>query len=88
MDIERVEMVGVLGGLTESVADKLSSTTIRQRLLGEYLHPQVDRTIEDVLVSSEEPYVVGLTGGIASGKSSVAQRLAALGAHVVDCDKV
>ena len=35
-----------------------------------------------------KPYVIGLTGGIASGKSSVAKRLEGLGAHIVDCDKL
>lgn len=30
--------------------------------------------------------VIGLTGNIAAGKSAVAQRLAALGAHIVDAD--
>jgi len=33
-------------------------------------------------------YLIGLTGGIASGKSSVASRLAERGAVVVDADKV
>lgn len=32
------------------------------------------------------PPVIGLTGGIASGKSAVAERFAALGAEVVDTD--
>jgi dephospho-CoA kinase len=32
--------------------------------------------------------VIGLTGGIASGKSTAARTLAALGAHVVDADQV
>lgn len=32
--------------------------------------------------------VVGLTGGIAAGKSTVSKRLAALGAHVIDADRV
>jgi dephospho-CoA kinase len=32
--------------------------------------------------------VVGLTGGIASGKSTVARMLAELGAHIVDADQV
>jgi len=32
--------------------------------------------------------VVGLTGGIGSGKSTVAGILAALGAHVIDADKI
>ncbi len=33
-------------------------------------------------------YLVGLTGGIGSGKSTVAQRLAALGCVVIDADQV
>ena len=32
--------------------------------------------------------VVGLTGGIAAGKSTVSERLGGLGAHVVDADRV
>ena len=31
-------------------------------------------------------YILGLTGNIAAGKSTVASRLAALGAHVIDAD--
>ena len=34
------------------------------------------------------PYIVGLTGGTASGKSSIARRLESLGAYCIDCDKV
>lgn len=34
------------------------------------------------------PYVIGLTGGIASGKTSVCRRLEKLGAGVIDCDKL
>ena len=30
--------------------------------------------------------IIGLTGGIASGKSVVAKRFASLGAHIVDAD--
>lgn len=32
--------------------------------------------------------VVGLTGGIAAGKSTVSERLGGLGAHVIDADRV
>jgi dephospho-CoA kinase len=34
------------------------------------------------------PYLIGLTGNIATGKSLVAQMLAALGARVIDADQV
>ncbi|XP_052845475.1 LOW QUALITY PROTEIN: bifunctional coenzyme A synthase [Drosophila gunungcola] len=34
------------------------------------------------------PHIIGLTGGIASGKSKMAERLGGMGAHVIDCDKV
>lgn len=33
-------------------------------------------------------FVVGLTGGIGSGKTTVANRLGALGAHLVDTDEI
>jgi dephospho-CoA kinase len=33
-------------------------------------------------------YIVGVTGGIGSGKSAVTERFAALGAHVVDTDLI
>lgn len=35
-----------------------------------------------------KPYVIGLTGGIASGKSSVAEKMQQLGAGLVNCDKL
>lgn len=38
--------------------------------------------------SSTGPYLVGLTGGIASGKSSILNRMVRLGAFSIDCDKV
>lgn len=38
-------------------------------------------------MSKTVPFTVALTGGIASGKSSVEQRFKALGAHVYDADE-
>jgi len=38
---------------------------------------------------SDKPMkVIGLTGGIASGKSTVAKMLESLGAHIIDADKI
>ena len=36
--------------------------------------------------SSSRPWILGLTGGIGSGKSAAAEHFAALGVHVVDAD--
>ena len=38
--------------------------------------------------STDRPLLLGLTGGIGSGKSTVASRLAALGAAVIDADAI
>ncbi|XP_063876474.1 bifunctional coenzyme A synthase-like isoform X2 [Scylla paramamosain] len=62
---------------------KASSSSGRMRLLGTILQePTPNPAIP------AQPCVIGLTGGSASGKSSVARRLARLGASVVDCDKL
>lgn len=34
-----------------------------------------------------KPWILGLTGGIGSGKTAVADRFASLGVHVVDADQ-
>ncbi|KAL7305220.1 hypothetical protein TKK_0002605 [Trichogramma kaykai] len=61
---------------------KVSSSNHRMRLLGTRLKkPVVDN-------KPLKPYIVGLTGGIASGKSSVAAKLQKLGAGLVNCDLV
>jgi dephospho-CoA kinase len=40
------------------------------------------------LIRPEQRLVIGLTGGIGSGKSTVSQMLADLGAHIVDTDAI
>ncbi|XP_078573524.1 bifunctional coenzyme A synthase-like [Branchiostoma floridae x Branchiostoma japonicum] len=68
---------------TSSEESKVSSSNLRQRLLGTLLRPVQPKP--DIRA---HPYVLGLTGGIASGKTAVARRLQGLGAAVVDCDKL
>ncbi|XP_046373874.2 bifunctional coenzyme A synthase-like [Haliotis rufescens] len=62
--------------------DKVSSSSLRKRLLGALLKPVVNSNVP------KSPYRIGLTGGTASGKSSICRRLEGLGAGVVDCDKL
>ncbi|NP_001086140.1 Coenzyme A synthase L homeolog precursor [Xenopus laevis] len=65
----------------ENEEEKISSSSFRNRLLGTLLRPlKVNSSIP------ARPYVIGLTGGSGSGKSSIAKRLEDLGAAVIDCD--
>ncbi|KAM3849266.1 bifunctional coenzyme A synthase [Diretmus argenteus] len=63
--------------------EKISSSSLRSRLLGTLLTPPKDTSHLPPL-----PYVIGLTGGSGSGKSSIAKRLEALGAAYIDCDQL
>ncbi|XP_031699499.1 bifunctional coenzyme A synthase isoform X1 [Anarrhichthys ocellatus] len=68
---------------TETEEEKISSSSLRSRLLGTLLTPPKDTSHLAPL-----PYVIGLTGGSGSGKSSIARQLEALGAVRIDCDKL
>ncbi|KAL3273238.1 hypothetical protein HHI36_014692 [Cryptolaemus montrouzieri] len=62
---------------------KISSSTMRMRLLGTLLKPvEINKNIPS------KPYVIGLTGGIASGKSGVSHWLQELGGLIIDADKI
>ncbi|XP_076658129.1 bifunctional Phosphopantetheine adenylyltransferase - Dephospho-CoA kinase [Halictus rubicundus] len=66
----------------EHEESKISSSNNRIRLLGTRLQPP---RIGDKPL---KPYIIGLIGGIASGKSSIAEKLEELGAGLVNCDKI
>ncbi|XP_056222192.1 bifunctional coenzyme A synthase [Seriola aureovittata] len=68
---------------TETEEEKISSSSLRSRLLGTLLTPAKDTSHLPPV-----PYVIGLTGGSGSGKSSIAKQLEALGAVRIDCDKL
>uniref|UniRef100_H2U7F3 Bifunctional coenzyme A synthase n=1 Tax=Takifugu rubripes TaxID=31033 RepID=H2U7F3_TAKRU len=68
---------------SETEEEKISSSSLRSRLLGTLLTPPTDTAHLPPL-----PYVIGLTGGSGSGKSSIARHLEALGAVRIDCDKL
>ncbi|CAF1290394.1 unnamed protein product [Didymodactylos carnosus] len=61
---------------------KISSTSLRRQLLGRLLKPVKKQS------QSNSPYILGLTGGMGAGKTSIANRLEKLGAGIVDCDKL
>ncbi|KAM5309532.1 bifunctional coenzyme A synthase isoform 2-T2 [Glossophaga mutica] len=66
----------------ENEEDKVSSSSLRQRMLGTLLRPPHRPEVPPGL------YVIGLTGISGSGKSSISQRLKGLGAFVIDSDKL
>ncbi|EDV95882.1 bifunctional coenzyme A synthase [Drosophila grimshawi] len=82
LDIFAIDIVesNVNDGIHES---KVSSSNTRIDLLGTRWQQPLARP-----ELPRRPYIIGLTGGIASGKSKMAERLGNMGAHVIDCDKV
>ncbi|VDN43764.1 unnamed protein product [Gongylonema pulchrum] len=74
--------ISTIGGKDEILKEtKLSSSTRRHALLGTFLKPLK-------LERFPRPFVIGLTGGIASGKTSAAKFLAQNNCEVIDCDKL
>ncbi|KAJ6220387.1 hypothetical protein RDWZM_006199 [Blomia tropicalis] len=61
--------------------DKVSSSSMRIRKLGTLLRKPEPRPN-----LPNKPYIIGLTGMIASGKTSIAQKLGKLGAGVINVD--
>ncbi|NWX09654.1 COASY synthase, partial [Caloenas nicobarica] len=68
---------------SQNEEEKISSSSLRQRLLGTLLRPPR----QDPALPSR-PYVIGLTGGTGSGKTSIAKLLGRLGAFLIDADKL
>lgn len=84
LDIHTVELLEPLCGVSHPEEElKISSSNERMRLLGTQLKPPQPNTL-----IPNRPYIIGLAGNIASGKSSVAGRLEKLGAGVIVCDKL
>nr|XP_027204851.1 bifunctional coenzyme A synthase-like [Dermatophagoides pteronyssinus] len=63
--------------------NKVSSSSLRIRKLGTLLKPPEPRPN-----LPDKPYLIGLTGMIASGKSSIAKKLETLGAGIINVDKL
>lgn len=83
LDVMKINLVeDSPSDLSESLnaEGKISSSAGRVRELGTLLRKP------NKLLQKGKCYVIGITGGIASGKSSVVKRLAKMGAFTVDCD--
>ena len=83
LDIHLIELAEDTERQLRVEEDKISSSSARIRLLGTRLRPPRRAWARD-----QGPYIIGLTGGSASGKSSVGRRVAGRGWGVVDCDKL
>lgn len=78
----KVEVIKVLGDdhkESEAEEEKVSSSSQRMRKLGTLIKPPDS-------LERKKPYIVGLTGMIASGKSSISEKLRKLGAGIVNVD--
>lgn len=62
---------------------KVSSTNSRMDILGTRLHQPREHSNLPL-----KPYLIGVVGSIASGKSMMTKRLEKFGARIIDCDKM
>lgn len=63
---------------------KISSSNQRIDLLG----TRMENKSKSNDLPIKAPYIIGMVGGIASGKSDMSQRFGKLGAKIIDCDKL
>ena len=83
LDVHLIHIIEAEGKRQEEEEAKVSSSTTRLRMLATRLKPALRQWDRET-----GPYLIGLTGGSASGKSSVAKRMSGLSWGVVDCDKL
>lgn len=83
LDIHLIDLVEDKNREQDCEEDKISSSSARIRLLGSRLKDPTN-----LWDRQAGPYLIGLTGGSASGKTSVGERLAGLGFGVINCDKL
>lgn len=82
LNIHCIKLVELESGCTDK-EHKVSSSNQRMDLLGGRMRePSPRRDLP------KKPYIIGLTGGIASGKSVMGERFRKLGAEIIDCDKL
>lgn len=81
LDLFVTKLVGESAKVNPNEEDKVSSSNLRFRKLGAiWNEPQPKPHLP------QTPYLIGLTGGICAGKSSICKKLSSLGAAVINCD--
>lgn len=82
LDIHSIALVSNSTKSADEEEDKISSSNYRMRLLG-------TRLKEPNLNVKYGPYIIGITGGIAAGKSTIGEYFRSKkGAALIDCDKI
>lgn len=81
LEIVSIKLLSNEDRLNDIEEEKISSSTRRIRMLGSLIRPPNP-------YSGKGAYIIGLTGGIASGKSSVCEKLRSLGAYTINADTV
>lgn len=82
LEIYSIPLVEIKQVLKEK-EQKVSSSNQRMDMLGSQFkepHPRPNLP--------SRPYIIGLIGGIASGKSKMSERFEKMGASIIDCDKL
>ena len=71
-------------------SDKISSTDVRKSFFGQLLNREAKpwNRFKDKSFGKVQPYVIGLTGGICSGKSTASNYLNQKNIPTIDCDKL
>lgn len=81
LDLVVTQLVEESERLNPNEESKVSSSNLRFRKLGDIWNEPTPKPH-----LPERPYLIGLTGGICAGKSSICNKLSALGAAVINCD--
>ncbi|CAH1638304.1 unnamed protein product [Spodoptera littoralis] len=84
MDVHVINVIEDSHACTTAAEEcKVSSSNQRMRMLGKIIRePKPNPNIPDW------PYVIGLAGGIASGKTRILQKLKEKGAAILNCDTI
>lgn len=83
LEIFSIPLVEIKEAIIKEKENKISSSNQRMDILGtQFKEPYPRANLP------KRPYIIGLIGGIASGKSKMSERFKNMGAGVIDCDKL